>query len=213
MKLAIKERVERYNDLWGGKYPASRLLYSKHGDREWITGVWMIGNDFSNTSRYYGAYPRSYLQRVMTLFPDCERLLHLFAGSVKPRCDAGREEITFDINPDLNPDVVGDAHHLSEYFSEKFDLVLADPPYSKEAAEKYGYRMINRRTVMEQCAYVTTDGGFLVWLDSVYPMHSKSLWQIIGTIAVVRSTNHVVRMAFIFQRCPSSTSNSKESEL
>lgn len=48
---------------------------------------------------------------------------------------------------------------------------------------------------------VTKPGGHLVWLDVCWPMHRKVEWVTVGRIAIVRSTNHRVRMATIFERC------------
>jgi hypothetical protein len=40
------------------------------GGGRWLYGVWQIGQDYRNASRYYGAYPHGFLKRVMALYPD-----------------------------------------------------------------------------------------------------------------------------------------------
>ena len=164
----------------------------------WLTGVWMIGNFYRNKSRYYGAYPHSYLKRIKSMFPDCKTTLHLFSGSLTKE-DVGNE-IRFDINNQYDPTIVGDAYKLSKYFEECFDLILADPPYSNEDAKQYGTAMINRNEVVKECVKILKPNGFLVWLDQVYPMYRKSELRLVGTIGLIRSTNHRVRMVFIFQK-------------
>jgi hypothetical protein len=187
--LSLKERTENYSKAFP-KYPPL------HFDKR-IGGIWMIGNEYSNLTKYYGAYPRSYLKRVMSLFPDCEKVLHLFSGSL----DKNTSGIRFDINSDTHPDVVGDAHKLSIYFQENyFDLILADPPYSEEDANHYGMPMINRNMVLKECIKVTKTKGFIVWLDQVFPMFNKDLVDLVGMIGIVRSTNHHFRIATIFQK-------------
>ena len=183
-----QERIENYAKEFP-KYP--RLSF----DKDWITGTWVIGNFYKNASDYYGAYPHSYLKRIMSLFPDCKNILHLFSGSLKDV-----EGIKFDRREDLNPDVVGDAEKLSEYFTQKFNLILADPPYSEEDALHYGVSMCNRNKVVQECVKVLDNEGFLVWLDQVLPMYSSKQLKLIGAIGIVRSTNNRVRMAFIFQK-------------
>jgi len=49
---------------------------------ETIYAAWLGGQDYQNKSGMYGAYPRGYLERAMMLFPDAERILHLFSGSL-----------------------------------------------------------------------------------------------------------------------------------
>lgn len=186
--MVLSDRADNYNREFV-KYPASRLQYS--GGQ--ITGVWMIGNDYSG-SGFYGSYPPGYLKRMMALFPDKKRVLHLFAGSLP---EGNYERV--DINPELKPDIVVDAHRLGR-LRRKFDVIFADPPYSKEDAMKYGYPMVNRYKVIQQCALSLSKGGFLVWLDTVWPMHSKKELKLVGLIAIVRSTNHRVRLVSFFER-------------
>lgn len=44
--------------------------------------TWMTGQDYQNKSGMYGAFPRGYLESVLSLFPDADRILHLFSGSL-----------------------------------------------------------------------------------------------------------------------------------
>ena len=171
-----------------------------HGN--WLYGVWELGNNYKG-SGFYGSYPNGYLRRVMCMFPDVKSILHLFSGSLPPgpytRFDCHEQPDYF--NNLYHGDVIGDAHELSRCFPTlRFDLVLADPPYTKEDAKRYGTPMVNRAKVMREVAKVVYSGGWLVWLDTVKPMYRKSEWVLRGEIAVVGSTNHRVRMCFIFQR-------------
>lgn len=127
------------------------------------------------------------------MFPDCKKILHLFSGSVQ-------QDDTFDISDKYNPSYVGDAYNLSKIVKQKYDLIYADPPYSKEDAKKYGTKMIKRYDVVRECVQVMDDGGFLVWLDQVYPMYRKKELKLVGVIGIIRSTNHRVRTAFIFRK-------------
>lgn len=188
---SLAERACYYNRAFP-KYPP--LVTTER----WLYGIWMIGNNYQSANQFYGEYPPSYLQRIYSLFPDAQGILHLFSGSIRIDHEA---EITFDINPELNPDIVGDAHRLSTYFeSNYFDLILADPPYSAEDSEHYGTPMVNRNIVVKECYKVLTPGGYLVWLDQVLPMYRKSEVVLDGTIGIIRSTNHRFRIVSIFRR-------------
>lgn len=185
------DRAQLYN-LAFPKYPPL------HATDRWIYGMWMIGNNYRNKQGYYGEYPPSYLKRILSMFPDIpkDRILHLFSGSLDQEEETG---ITFDINPDLKPHVVGDAHKLSEFDLHPY-LILADPPYTEEDAEHYGQPMIRRNTVLKECAKILISGTHLVWLDQVLPMYSKKEVNLVGTIGLIRSTNHRFRVVSIFEK-------------
>ncbi len=144
----------------------------------------------------HNSYPPNYLKRITTLFPDAERVLHLFSGSL-PKGDY----IRCDINPDNGAELVVDVHKLSEICPQNsFDLIYADPPYSGEDADRYGTPMISRNRVVKECAKVLDVGGYLVWLDQMLPMFRKDTLHLCGVIGLVRSTNHRFRVCSIFKK-------------
>ena len=165
----------------------AKYAWLQASDR-WLWGIWSIGNNYKG-SGYYGSFPPRYLERVMSMFPDAEHVLHLFSGSLSKEVKG----IRFDINPDLSPDLAGDAHNLSHFFAPKFDLVIADPPYSEEDALHYGTPMINRNKVVKECVKVLKKGGFLIWLDQTLPMYRKEELERCISIGIERSTNHRFR--------------------
>lgn len=183
--ITLKDRAQFYSKKFP-KWPPLRV------DDRWIDGMWIMGNNYRN-SGYYGAYPHTYLERVSSLFPDAERVLHLFSGSM-PKGNYVR----FDMHVDA--DVKGDAHKLSEHFIGDFDLIYADPPYSVEDCEHYGCAMVNRNTVLSECVKVLRPGGFIVWLDQVLPMFRKDELEMCGVIGMVKSTNHRFRVVTIFRK-------------
>lgn len=191
--LSLEERAESYKKAFP-KYPPLHVF------GRWIYGVWMIGNDYRNKTKFYGAYPRSYLKRVQALFPDIreEDTLHLFSGSLDPK---ETKYVTYvDIKPQYPEVLKVDAHHLSEHLDKKFSLIFADPPYSESDAMKYGTPMINRNKVIIECYKVLKLNGYIVWLDQVKPMYRKKNLHLFGTVGVDRSTNHRARMVYMFQK-------------
>ena len=100
-----------------------------------------------------------------------------------------------------HPTWMGDILSFCERWQEtsRFDLVLADPPYSKEDAAVYGTSMPSIRHVIGALRRVCKPGGNLVWLDQKWPMHRKSDWKTWGHIGLVRSTNHRMRLVTMFE--------------
>lgn len=184
--FTLEERARFYSENFP-KFPPLRT------DDRWLDGMWVLGNNYKG-SGMYGAYPPTYLKRIMSLFPDAGNILHVFSGSLL----AGKY-VRFDIKKPA--DVVGDAEKLSEYLkNRKYDLILVDPPYSVEDALHYGKPMINRKKVLEQCYKVLDRHGYLVWLDQVLPMFRKSELHLCGLIGIVRSTNHRFRICCIWKK-------------
>ena len=156
-----------------------------------------MGQNYTVQTGYYGGYPAGYLRRVKALFPDKERVLHLFSGRVDLSVLPGD---TVDVNPDLNPTFVDDAQGLHNVPLAPYDLVLADPPYSVEDCDHYKTSMIKRNKVMAALGRGLSSGAHVVWLDQVLPMYRKDQFEIGGVVGMVKSTNHRFRVVTIFKK-------------
>lgn len=186
-------------------------------DAGMVVGTWMIGSCYKNPNPLYGAYPHGYLKRVHSMFPDAQKVLHVFSGGLThaQACeayargfnDAGVNTMPVDMElvdmhgPEQGrfPTWQGDLFAMPDEWAGRFDLVLADPPYSADDAEKYDCPAPNRGRIMRALRRVTAKGGNLVWLDQVWPMHRKADWKTWGTVGLVRSTNHRVRLVSFFE--------------
>ncbi len=196
--MNFSERVDSYNKTFP-KYPKMTF------DKGWIMGCWSCGNSYGNATSYYGAYPNGYLKKIRSLFPEInyEDTLHLFSGSLGMQDDYSItfNGVKFDCNEEVGADVVGDAAELLKHFEDrKFKIILADPPYQKDDAEKYGVPLVNKKKVIHECYKILKPGGFLVWMDERLPMYRKVEFKRVGEILITRSTNHRVRAVFIFQK-------------
>jgi hypothetical protein len=186
-----EQRISNY--VRETRFPRS-LFVSEDGR---VVGTWIMGNDYRVKSRYYGGYPAGYLRRMAALFPDRKRVLHVFSGKVDIVAMPGD---TVDSNPAMSPTFVADAHDLASVPLHGYDLVLADPPYSIEDAERYQTTMVKRNVVMRSLAAGMSPGARVIWLDQVLPMYRKDEWAIEAVIGMVKSTNHRFRIATIFRR-------------
>jgi hypothetical protein len=184
-------RIESYARTTG--FPGS-LFMAADGR---IVGTWIMGNDYRVKSGYYGGYPAGYLKRVAALFPDRQNVLHVFSGKVDLAAMPGD---TVDCNPDVDPTWVADAHNLTRVPLHRYDLVMADPPYSVEDAERYQTTMVQRNVVMRSLAAGMSPGSRVVWLDQVLPMYRKVDWTVEAVIGMVKSTNHRFRVITIFRK-------------
>ena len=186
----LQDRIDHY--VSKTRFPRS-LFVSEDGR---IVGTWIMGNDYRVRSAYYGGYPAGYLRRIAALFPEKRRVLHLFSGRVDLAALPGD---TVDINPALGPTYVDDAQTLLDVPLDTYDLVLADPPYSVEDAERYQTTMIRRNVVMRALERIGP-GAHVAWLDQVLPMYRKAAYDIEAVIGMVKSTNHRFRVVTVFRR-------------
>jgi len=186
-----QDRIDSYLDKT--KYPRS-LFLSEDGR---IVGTWIMGNAYGVKSGYYGGYPHGYLNRVKALFPDKTAPLHLFSGRVDQSAWAGD---TVDLDAEVEPTFLDNAQSLDKVPVNKYDIILADPPYSVEDSEHYKPTMVKRNKVMKALGGKCLSGTHVVWLDQVLPMYRKIEWKIVGVIGMVKSTNHRFRVVTIFEK-------------
>jgi hypothetical protein len=208
MTLTLEQRVAEHHAEWPKSCVAT--------DGSWLFGVMIVGNDYKNKVGYYGEFPPRFLQRLLSLFPDIrddatKSILHVFAGTVSDVNHSRAHVVRVEANPKLKAEVHGNAEELSEVLVDyaehdgfgiapPFDLVIADPPYSRDDAEKYGYPYPNKKKVIEEIAKVTRRGGFLCWLDVQTPIFTKKTWRMMGTIGLWTGTNRRFRLLTIWER-------------
>ena len=197
------DRINSYN----ARMPYPRSLFLAGDGR--IVGTWLMGANYRTSSPIYGGYPNGYLKRVRALFPDKTTALHLFSGQIDLTAWPGD---TLDIRPEVNPTYLYDAQQNRRGVPLKtYDIVLADPPYSVEDAERYQTTMIRRNKVLRQLAEGCRAGTHVVWLDQVLPIYRRSEWSIIGLIGMVKSTSHRFRMITIFEQARNGAPRSRQS--
>lgn len=202
--MTLADRVGFYNDAHP-KYPG--LSINKAGTM--VAGCWMIGAQYKNPNPLYGAYPRGYLQRVHSMFPDARQVLHVFSGGLtlgdaQQATGVGvlaRVELVDLHGPEQgrHPTWRGDVLAMPEDWAGRFDLILADPPYSAADAEKYDVKMPDRKKVISALRRVARKGANLVWLDQVWPQHRKTEWRTWAQIGLIRSTCHRARVVSMFE--------------
>jgi hypothetical protein len=157
--------------------------------------MWLIGNSYKKNTGYYGAYPHKFKERILSLFPDCKNIMHLFSGEIK-------DGLTLDIDPKVNPKFCDDIKNIKNHSTVvgEMDLIMADPPYDKLDFEKYNCQPFNKTQVIRDLGTIMKSGSFLTWLDTRVPMYSKQTWNLLGYISIIVSTNHRIRCLSLYQK-------------
>ncbi|HAX62341.1 MAG TPA: hypothetical protein DCX95_07310 [Elusimicrobia bacterium] len=108
-----------------------------------------------------------------------------------------------DIKPEVNPDVCCDAHEFTKHLSdEKFDIILADPPYSdEESKELYETPKLNYKRWTAECDKVLKDGGLLiVYHKFIVPNPNPEKYEVVKRVFIGNRTWHLPRVAIFFKK-------------
>ena len=191
------EFAKLYNESeFGKKYPDSKFYNAR------ATATWFLGQNYKNASTYYGAYPPMYWKRIQEFIKPDYKVVHLFSGSLQ----AG-DYIRVDIDKEQNPDICCKSEEVENFIEHNsIDIVFADPPYSK-ADSNIGYKSNypNKKQTLHSVHKILKPGGLLFWLDTALPMFRKTEYKLVGTIAIIISTNHRIRLVSIFEKTNSKT--------
>ena len=126
--------------------------------------IWCLGTG----TGYPGAFPRGLIDRVLKRWNGVKKLM-LFSGSFH---DRGWD--TLDIKPENHPTFIMNAEQLPEEWTNRYDLVFADPPYSEaEAKDLYDLPYFNIVKVINEMARVTREGGYMIFLHRLIPQNFR----------------------------------------
>lgn len=134
-------------------------------------------------SRFWGYFKRDFA-------PNGERGLHLFGGSAPewPRVDndpaAGAEFTQDAFGPPAQPGA--------------FDVVLADPPYTKKFSRDWGMEQPSPKAILEAARLWTHPGGLIALLHILVPARPK--WaERKAIIGVLSGPHNVIRCLSVFK--------------
>lgn len=123
------------------------------------------------------------------------KILNLFSGMNKYGTKV-------DINPLVDPDIICDAHKLTEYCDDTFNVILADPPYSDdESKELYQTDPLNYNKWTKQADKLLEVGGLLiVYHKYVMPNPDPEKYEVIKRVFIGNRTRHLPRVAIYFKK-------------
>jgi len=117
-------------------------------------------------------------------------------------CGTNKYGLRVDIKSEVKPDILCDAHEVSKHIKQKFDFILADPPYSsKESKELYGTPKISYKKWTKECEKLLKIGGLLcVYHKFVMPNPNPKKFIIEKRVFIGSRTYHLPRIAIYFKK-------------
>jgi hypothetical protein len=118
-------------------------------------------------------------------------------------CGMNKYGFRVDIVESVKPDLVADAHNFADRMGEmKFDLIIADPPYSeKESNELYGTSKLSYKKWTAECNKVLKQGGLLViYHKNVMPNPNPEQFVVEKRVFIGSRVNHLPRVAIYFRK-------------
>jgi len=148
---------------------------------------------------YNGCFPHGFMSFLERKFGiSNKRVLFPFGGTTE-----SKEMWTVnDINEDLDVDTHHDATDLPAEWTNKFDIVVSDPPYNEKYAKEY-YDVEYPRPYdhYREGARVVKEGGLLLILDwLVYQNYLEDKLKRKQPIAITCGPNTRIRVLNIFRK-------------
>ncbi len=135
-------------------------------------------------------------ERILALYPDCPRILHLFSGTVHDR-----GTITYDVNPKVRPQICDDVRNLLHHKKQlqHANLTVADPPYLAKDFAVYGQKPFSKPAAIRDLGEIMQPPSNLAWLDITVPIYNKKVWALLGYIGLAVGTNTRFRALTLLQ--------------
>jgi ubiquinone/menaquinone biosynthesis C-methylase UbiE len=154
------------------------------------TIVWVLPRPRKN--KYKGGFPLHFEKKLWRELGYPKKVLHPFGGMA----EIGER---VDINPNIKPDYVGDAHNLN-IKDNQYDLVVLDPPYNDEQAQKlYRTPKLRYKIYINEAVRVCKSGGFIAmyhWVMTPRPKGTKYYMRIV----ILTRVWHRPRVCCVFQK-------------
>jgi 16S rRNA G966 N2-methylase RsmD len=117
-------------------------------------------------------------------------------------CGMNKFGLRVDIKPEVKPDVICDAHKLSQFIDDRFDCIIADPPYSDdEAKEIYGTPKLKYKIWTSECDKLLLPGGLLmIYHKYVMPNPNPEKYEVVKRVFIGNRTMHLPRVCIVFRK-------------
>ncbi len=154
------------------------------------TITWVLPRPRKN--KYRGGFPLHFEKKLWRELDCPEKVLHPFGGM----SEIGER---VDLNPEVKPDYVGDAHSLPLPDSS-YNLVILDPPYDDEQAQKlYKTPKLKYGQYIKEAVRVCKPQGFVAmyhWVMTPRPPGTKYFMRIV----ILTRVWHRPRVCCVFQK-------------
>lgn len=121
-------------------------------------------------------------------------------------CGMNQYGVRVDLNSEVKPHYLLDAHKCSKLLLKKegkFDIILADPPYSqKECQELYGIsvKLIYKIWTAECLKLLKRKGLLIIYHKYLAPNPNPKKLEVVKRVFVGTRTKHVPRVAIFFKK-------------
>ena len=154
-------------------------------------------------NNYKGSMPLYCEKWLIALAKDI--LQNQNASILNVFCGTNKLGLKVDIRKEVNPDIIADIHFLtlhSKMKNRKFDIILADPPYSnKESKELYDTPNIYYTLWTSQCIQLLTKNGLLIiYHKYIVPNPNFLKLKIVKRVFIGSRIFHIPRVAIYFKR-------------
>lgn len=120
-------------------------------------------------------------------------------------CGMNTIGLRVDIKEEVHPDICCDVHDLSRHLNgDKYDIVLADPPYSnEEAANLYQTPKLKYKQWAAEAGKALREGGLLiVYHKLMMPNPNPEIFTVEKRVFIGNRTGHLPRVAIYFKKKP-----------
>ena len=163
-------------------------------------------------NKYKGGYPLWFEEKLLTQYgfdyknEDLkDKVLHIFAGMTK-------FGFRVDIKPEVEPDLICDAHNLPDDWTDKWEMVILDPPYSdEESKELYGTGKLSYKKYISEAVRVCKPDGCVAMYHKVLTPRPEGTHRD-RIIVVLTRVWHKPRVCTIFQKKSYDSSKQKETD-
>lgn len=195
-------------DLWFGQYECLVGIMGYKSETQGKNLAWVLPRP--KPDHYKGGMPLycedwllELAREILGYSSSCDfgpSILNLF-------CGMNKQGLRVDLNPEVEPDILCDAHIISKVLDKKlkgcrFDIILADPPYSnKEAKELYGTPPLQYKVWTAECEKLLVSGGLLiVYHKYIMPNPNPEKFTVVKRVFIGGRPYHLLRAAIFFQK-------------
>lgn len=119
-------------------------------------------------------------------------------------CGMNKHGFRVDVNEEVKPDLLCDVHEFAQHIEEgrKFDVILADPPYStEEARDIYGTPPLKYKKWTAECDKVLKPNGLLiVYHKFLMKNPDPKKYFVEKRVSILNRTGHLGRIAVYFRK-------------
>ena len=160
------------------------------------TICWVLPRPRKN--KYKGGFPLHFEKKLIRELEfnekkDTKKIFHPFGGCAE-------FGLRNDLNEEVKPDFNLDAHNLKSIKNNQFELVILDPPYDNEQAERlYKTPKLKYKDYISEAVRICKPNGFIAmyhWVMTPRPERTKYFMRIV----ILTRVWHRPRVCCVFQK-------------